>query len=745
MTGKGLRCMSDWCKKGSIRAALCLCLFVAVVACPFGIEDCADANQLDASRLFSSPILVLFALGVMFSSIALSYGIQFERIKARWPYRVAGLTLCLFLCLCAPSWFAVSFFEDVAAAHGYFGSNAFVFLKNATTILLALSALPAGVSFAILFVSGPYWHPHHEKLPFSEEGPYRRKCDCHELVARVCGFVAMCAGSLLVRQLSTYILLHLRPAIPALTVMVVCCATVSVFLLTWVIRLGLLRAEEALLSYSLGLVVWSALTRVFRFDVLGSYSAFTISLLVLFIATATFVLMCRGKKRDADGVNDDQEKNSRDLEERFSQSGLAPRECEIACLTARGATSREVADKLGIKPSTVRSAMQRAYKKLGVEGYDIFMATFGVRRSSSAETLSANGINLNELDGLQKTKQVAITDNLRPWLTHIRIGAVLLAVGCTALLPVVLSIGRQDWGSHRVALYCVSVVMIIVSCSVGVVLGGFPSRHSDEKGIPGLSTAMPLLSLACFIGSAWEELQRNLGGYPLFDLAAPVECGLVLIVLSAIRALGVSRRRVAAGAFVSVVVVLVFGRVGVWVLAACAFVVMMFIMLRFNMIGGRAAALSVLVFALSAIATDVTVNKYADIRWGNDAFTDPFGGREAFDILASVFVVACLCFVVVVSISMCRNLVLKRRSDALRHADEDLQKRLQYALLAYGVNETEVSVLLCIARGMDASAICDELCIARGTVNAARNAGYRALGIHNRAALIRTLSQHTGM
>ena len=61
-------------------------------------------------------------------------------------------------------------------------------------------------------------------------------------------------------------------------------------------------------------------------------------------------------------------------EEILATYPLAPRELEISAAYAEGGTSSEIARRLGIKPSTVRATMQRAYKKLGVANREEFLA-----------------------------------------------------------------------------------------------------------------------------------------------------------------------------------------------------------------------------------------------------------------------------------------------------------------------------------------------------------------------------------
>jgi len=46
--------------------------------------------------------------------------------------------------------------------------------------------------------------------------------------------------------------------------------------------------------------------------------------------------------------------------------GLTPREVEVLCLVARGASNKEIAAKLVISEKTARNHVERIYAKIGV-------------------------------------------------------------------------------------------------------------------------------------------------------------------------------------------------------------------------------------------------------------------------------------------------------------------------------------------------------------------------------------------
>ena len=57
---------------------------------------------------------------------------------------------------------------------------------------------------------------------------------------------------------------------------------------------------------------------------------------------------------------------------------LTRREREVAELAARGATSRDIAEKLFVSSRTVENHLQRAYEKLGVRGRADLATALGI-------------------------------------------------------------------------------------------------------------------------------------------------------------------------------------------------------------------------------------------------------------------------------------------------------------------------------------------------------------------------------
>ncbi|WP_172633514.1 helix-turn-helix transcriptional regulator [Coriobacterium glomerans] len=97
------------------------------------------------------------------------------------------------------------------------------------------------------------------------------------------------------------------------------------------------------------------------------------------------------------------------------------------------------------------------------------------------------------------------------------------------------------------------------------------------------------------------------------------------------------------------------------------------------------------------------------------------------------------------ALGLCRSIVGSERAAALvassKLDEAELRHRLRACFVSRGANDTQALVLAEIACGRQAAEICDRLHVSLGTVNTARSAGYRLLGVHDRLGLHSLVSQ----
>lgn len=146
-------------------------------------------------------------------------------------------------------------------------------------------------------------------------------------------------------------------------------------------------------------------------------------------------------------------------------------------------------------------------------------------------------------------------------------------------------------------------------------------------------------------------------------------------------------------------------------------------------------------FGFGAVISDIVVNKYGDMLFGNDILTAPFGGREAFGMLGSLFSIMVGISAIVAFLTLARFLYADVITPNSAFRDFVPEGRAWHYLIGCGLNETQANVLLMIAKGASSHQISSDLGFSRGAINSARRVGYIRLGIHDRLGLVTLLSQ----
>lgn len=130
--------------------------------------------------------------------------------------------------------------------------------------------------------------------------------------------------------------------------------------------------------FSLGMLCWSCLQRVIKpYEAFSTYAVAVAAAAFLVLLVVWRVCSARGEREN---LSDQPQANP--VPEGFKTSleaaKLSPRETEAVLLCVEGRTSAESAGIMGIKDATVRSLLQRAYKKVGVASKDELLALAGV-------------------------------------------------------------------------------------------------------------------------------------------------------------------------------------------------------------------------------------------------------------------------------------------------------------------------------------------------------------------------------
>ncbi len=310
--------------------------------------------------------------------------------------------------------------------------------------------------------------------------------------------------------------------------LVVCVGLWSVVLgrcagLSWTQRIDCGAAY--LMAFSLGLLLWNALTRCIDVHDMPVVVARGATLAVLLILISDFCLLyclsrpkvlalIRGQSPDVGCLlaatetggallcgSDDQESQVCFEEFRFTrQESLA-----VSHLL-QGKTSSESADRMGIKASTVRAYLQRAYKKAGVKSEEeLKEKIFLLRQEAAAERCgeaSHDDERMRALSGKGKTVHAVMAfarSRAGIWDSGLRLGALTYVL--LLFLPP-LSFQDAPWG-----------------LGYGFMVGG-------SAGIVGASSAGFLRDWRWSLGMSGEKPR------PLSRSFVLVGCGLAIFVSS---------------------------------------------------------------------------------------------------------------------------------------------------------------------------------------------------------------------
>lgn len=252
-----------------------------------------------------------------------------------------------------------------------------------------------------------------------------------------------------------------------------------------------------------------------------------------------------------------------------------------------------------------------------------------------------------------------------------------------------------------------------------------------------------IMAVAAVVGCAYEETWRNSGPYSLMYVMLPlVVFACLLLMLAAARQpamlrpmlvlVGVACCALFLGASAMHTCLLVAGAL----LGAC-------LANRVSHSSLDFAAFEVLVVGSSCtagmLAGDILVNLWGD---ASDAAIVRLGFSEAepFRLGTSMAVGCAIALLAVILLyASWRALQTERAFVSEVHLGESEELRARAYLVYRGLSSLQVDVLMGISRGKSGREIAQELSYSLGSVNTARAAAYKALGIHSSKQLMQLL------
>lgn len=148
---------------------------------------------------------------------------------------------------------------------------------------------------------------------------------------------------------------------------------------------------------------------------------------------------------NAASINSD---NDSDIDKLCAASGLTEREATAVKLLIEGKTSAQSADLMEIKPQTVRTYLQRAYKKIKVDNGEELAKAWNGKTENAVFTASVEKVH-NVQCHAQASKY------------NLALGMALIVAACLFLLP--QSIERLTWSSGREMLVGSSIALLLVA------------------------------------------------------------------------------------------------------------------------------------------------------------------------------------------------------------------------------------------------------------------------------------------
>lgn len=390
---------------------------------------------------------------------------------------------------------------------------------------------------------------------------------------------------------------------------------------------------------------------------------------------------------------------------------LTTREAETIQLMLQGNSSSAIAEKLGIKASSVRGFQQRAYKKLSV---------------TSAEELKALCASMGKQGGDARRSSWMSSHHFR-WLgVLLALVVTVLATPCgnTGLIPLLANI--QGWN----CAWSTSCLLGMALCHGLLIFeSAIESRRIESKmgefDLP-LVAVLPALT-----GLTVGELWRN-ATWPYLSFVSQLV--ILLAVLSAAT---------------------VYVQRDVWKSISKADWVVLAVAIALACLYTRTA------WAAIPVVTILIYGNYTRATFGDDSFLPAVicgGYALSLGLIGSAFLLtACedavgrivwlglddhqahidaALLIVTVGILLSTSMIylsslMRKRSFVVNGTNDD-QSSLQIAtlLMALGLNETDARVGSLLASGKSARAIAAELAVSPGTVNSSKHKVYARMQVH---------------
>ena len=315
---------------------------------------------------------------------------------------------------------------------------------------------------------------------------------------------------------------------------------------------------------------------------------------------------------------------------------------------------------------------------------------------------------------------------------------------------VVTSIGLSHLPAHLLRAVSATAVAVLAPASMLIDLllsqrqnaafavkarrtSGTAVANIQSVTLAATTSTATILVIALTLGLSFEEIWRAAGSTSLEVVLVPVlvAIDIVLAALSAMQSNGRQRIETVAPLLAVSFVVGTSYFEKLFLAGLILFVNLPTASGKLHDQDKGILGIASLAFSAGVLIGDIGVNLYGDLL--TDLIRSAtYEGAQPLRLVAAGTVGA-LC--VTLAFVLSKGSYLQTVGSQHSFATPDDEKRLAAYLAYRGLSDTQVDVLLRIARGMTGAEIAADLHIARGTVNSARAAGYAALKVHSKQQL----------
>ena len=282
-----------------------------------------------------------------------------------------------------------------------------------------------------------------------------------------------------------------------------------------------------------------------------------------------------------------------------------------------------------------------------------------------------------------------------------------------------------------------------------------------------LSSSAPSLGVSCValggcgvgMGMIIEEAWRSLSAHNAVGLSMPFAiCAIAATVMLSVRFTSLWGFRLSVEVVVAVIAA---AFLGILQESCISLIDLVFLFISIAMLNTQSSNVEKCMTASAAhmpwfslgmsggiLLAWQAVSVYGDLSSYNETAALAFGGQETLRLAVGFGfgLLACLTCACVIWAAIDINYVLEGQVIEMEYGDRLTQKsRIEAYLKARGLSNLQCQVLLGIVNNQTGREISRELGYSLGSINTARNEGYRLLGVHSKAQLIDCVVRGIGL